>query len=387
MPQAFGEQGKKMSSENYHEARMQELMGHERFEWWKRRGLEHDPFKYSDDYMIEWMYNLFEDKGMGGRALAKVGIPGRKFLQALVGGRSFDVLKQLRYAEAERWLNSMPEHLRTPEMGDLIADSVNHGTGIVKKNFGEAGNWLMFAPKLEGSRWAWLIRDTVKAADYLRKSDATLEQKEWAKKELYQKGAVLALYWSALGSNAAFLKLAGSDQEINAFDPTKSDFMQFKAAGLKMGVLSPIIGIFKLFATLLHDEFGERTNYEKLTNRQRAAGEHLWDYARGKASPIASFGLEMASAQSTYPTRPLEFLPWSEGMTRRQRLSGVEPYGVAEYGLQTFAPIPLEEVLREVWGEMGVDKETMHKWIRALVVGGAMAGTGARLSADADVEE
>lgn len=374
--------GKKMGAGEYHDARMQELMGHERFEWWKKRGLEHDPFKFSDDYLIEWAYNLFEDKGIGGKALGKLGIPGREFLQAMIGGRSFDVLKQLRYARAEQWLNSVPEHLRTKEMGNLIAESVNHATGIVNKNFGEAGNWLMFAPKLEASRWAWMFRDTIKAADYWRKIDATLEEKSWAKTELKQKAAILGMYWGMLGLNQGFLKMFGSDQEINATDPTKADFMQFKAAGFKVGVMSPIIGIYRLFANLMHDTVGERSKFEKLTSRQRAVGERMFDYARGKASPIASAGLEMATAQSTYPTRPLGFLPWSEGLTRKQRLSGMTPYTAGEYAAQTFTPIPLEEVFRETWGEQGVDSETMNKWIRALVIGGTMSATGARVSSD-----
>ena len=380
-------EGVKYNAEKYHEKRMQELMGQDRFEWWKRRGLEHDPFKYSDDYLIEWIYNAFEEKGIGGRTLGKMGIPGRSFLQALIGGRSFDVLKQLRYAQAEHMLQSLPEHLRTKEMGDLIADSVNHATGIVKKNFGEAGNWLMFAPKLEGSRWAWLIRDTVKAADYWRKADATVEQKAWAKQELKQKAAVLGLYWSALAMNQGFLwmlnkSIGTNGQSVNAFDPTKGDFMQFKVPGFKIGVMSPVIGIFKLFAQLLHDEVGSRTQFERLTNRQEAAGKTLWNYVRGKASPIASAGIELASAQSTYPTRPLGFLPWSEPMTRKQRLSGRKPFTAGEYLAYTASPIPLEEVLRETWHDRGVEDTTIKKWMRALLVGGSMAATGIRVSED-----
>lgn len=374
--------GQKLGASDYHAARMQEMMAHIRFEFWKRAGLEHDPFKYTDDYMIEGLYNFFDDKGLGGRALAKVGIPGSKFLQGLIGGRGFDALKTLRYARAEQWLMSMPEHLRTPEMAKLIADSVNHATGIVKKNFGEAGNWLLFAPKLEASRWAWLFRDTIKAADYLRRGNTTAVQRAWAISELKQKGAILAMYFGTLAMNQAFLKMAGSDQNINVTDPTKPDFMQFKAAGFRVGVLSPIIGIFRLFANLMHDAAGERTKFEKLTTRQRSIGEHLFEYARGKASPIASFGLEAATAQSTYPARPLSFLPWSEGLTRRQRLAGVEPYELPEYAAETFAPIPLEEAIRETWGEMGVGKDDQNKWLRALIVAGTMSATGARVAKD-----
>jgi len=42
---------------------------------------------------------------------------------------------------------------------------VNHATGTVQTQFHEAFNWAMFAPKLLGSHYAYLFKDSAKARD------------------------------------------------------------------------------------------------------------------------------------------------------------------------------------------------------------------------------
>jgi hypothetical protein len=362
----FGTLGEgRIKGADYHKLMMDELVGHERFEFWKTAGLEADPFKYTDDYQIEALQYLFGDKMSG-------------WLQ----GRGFDALKTLRYAMAEKWLNSLPEHLRNQESARLIADSVNHATGIVKTQFHESLNWLMFAPKLEASRWAYVFKDTAKAANYIAHwKTASLEQRAWAKSEMQQKAMVVGFYAMALYANQSFLKMAGSNQEINFTDPKKADFLAFKVAGFKVGVMNPFVGMIRMFANALHTAFGERTKFERLTSRTKSLMEVAGQYARGKMSPLSSFATDIASAQD-YAGRPLGFMPQSEPLSRSKRLQGIEPYGVGEYAAEALTPIPIEEGVKRIFMSQGMSEADASKWVRTLIIAGGMSATGARVSED-----
>jgi hypothetical protein len=227
-----------------------------------------------------------------------------------------------------------------------------------------------------------MIKDTAKALDVVRKwKTASMEQRSWATKELMQKGSIVAMYYGMLGLNQAFLAMSGSDQKINFTDPKKGDFMQFKVAGFKVGVASPLIGMVRLVANALHASVLERTKFEKLTPRQKQLMEVAGQYARGKASPLASFGIDAATAQD-FAHRPIGFLPWSEPLSRKQRLSGEHPYGVGEYASTTFAPIPLEEMMKNVFKQEGMNEMDASKLLRTLIIGGGMSATGARITED-----
>lgn len=359
-----------MTGADYHAKMVSELVLQDRFQDWKRAGLQLDPFKYTDDYQIAALQNIF----------------GKRFT-ALTGGRGFDALKTLRYAMAEKWYKSLPEHLQNRKSMELISDSVNHATGIVKTRFHESLNWAMFAPKLEASRWAYIFKDTVKAADYVRNwKTASLEQRAWAVSELKQKASVFAWYAGMLALNQAFLAMTGSKEKINGIpkswggggvDPKKPDFLQFKVAGFRVGLASPFIGMIRLFANAIHAAAGERTKFEKLTSRQRQLGETLWQYGRGKMSPLASFSTDIVT-QEDFARRKL---PWStERPTRRELLTGRGPYGTKEYLFQTFAPIPIEEAIRETFKSAGMKHDEATRWLKILTIAGGMGATGARIA-------
>lgn len=353
-----------LTAKEYHKLVLDEMQNHERFNFWKNEAkLECDPFKYTDDYQIEALKSVF----------------GKK-MEWLTAGPGFDALKTLRFSMAEKWFNSLPEHLRNKESAILIADSVNHATGIVKTRFHESLNWLMFAPKLEASRWAYLFKDTIKAIDYIRNwRTASLEQRAWAKSELMQKASVFAGYYAALVANQAFLKLCNSDEKINFNDPKKGDFMAFKVAGFKVGVMNPFIGMIRLFSNAIHASVGERTAFERMTSRQKQLAEDAWSYGRGKFSPFASFGIDIAT-QEDFRRRPL---PWSrEPLTKRQYLSGVKQYKTGEYLAATFTPIPIEESIRESFRLHGMDEPTINKVMKVMFIAGSMAATGARVTED-----
>lgn len=353
----FGSGKLGLSGAEYHTLKMGELINHPNFEFWRssKIALQCDPFRLTDDYQI---YRL------------------KKALGGLVEGRGFDALKTLRLARAEQWWDMVPDHLKTQDMAALIAEDVNHATGIVKTRFHEALNWAMFAPKLEASRWAFVFKDTIKAANYLAHwRTASPEQLWWAKRELTQKAAMVGMYYGMLAMNQGFLKLCGSDQQINFDDPTESDFMAFKVAGYKIGFVSPMIGMVRLFANMLHAGQGELRPREKMEPRQNLMDTAIGKYARGKFSPFASAAYDLATQQD-FMGRPL---PWSSDvLPRYKRMQGVEPYTPLEYGLNLVAPIPAEEAI-STWMEMGMDATTARKLAHSLITAVSMGMTGARV--------
>lgn len=348
----------------YHERRMQDLKNDPLFILGRRSGLQNDPFKYTDDYQV---------------------VALTRFFSHMIGNRGFDALKTLRQARFNQIWNGTPEKYKTPEMAALIADSVNHATGIVKGRSPEWTNWAFFAPKLEGSRWAWMVKDPAKAIYTFRKWNTTLpEERYWAMHELMGKAAIFGMYASLLAMNQGLLKAVGSSQNVNApfvegWDPRRGDFLSFKIAGFNLGVVGPMIGMIRLFVNLYQAARGPRKGVRALTGRGEEMYEVAGKYARGKLSPFGAFGYTAAS-QSDYERRPV---PWSTDKTPASlRRRGKYRYTWGEYLGESFAPIPAEEAIREVWRGQGMDEPAIEYWLKAIGIAGVMAGTGARVTED-----
>lgn len=345
-----------------HEKWAQDIIRRPNYITARRAGLANDPFRYSDDYQNAAMKTFM----------------GR--FSGLVGGRGFDALKEFRQTRFDQAWNSLPESLKTKDMATLLADSINHATGIVKTPFGEWANWTFFAPKLEASRWAWLIGDTAKTAKTFKEwKSATPEAKYAAVADLKQKAAIVGTYYGLLMLNQGVLNLTDSKQKVNFTNPRKSDFLQFKVAGHTVGVVSPLLGIVRLFANLLHDSAGQRGRVESLTPRGPEIGSQLGEYARGKLSPFASTAYDVAS-QSDYEGRPL---PWSKDRTPANlRREGLGPYTYGQYAAQQFTPIPVEEAVKEVWADQGMSEGQINTLMKVLVAAVTVGATGVRVSPD-----
>ena len=97
-------------------------------------GLVNDPFNYVDEY--------------------------QQVLTKFLGNKGGDGLKDFRqHRFNQKWNDLTPEE-QTPEMAEVIADLCNHESGIIKSGFGKyshAASIVGFAPKLEASRWAYLL--------------------------------------------------------------------------------------------------------------------------------------------------------------------------------------------------------------------------------------
>ena len=269
------------------------------------------------------------------------------------------------------------------EMAGMIADQVNHATGIVHMPFREWSSLAFFAPRLEASRWSWMIGDPAKAANTFKGwKNASAEDRAFATAEVKQKATVVGVYLGLLGINQAMLSMTGSEDKVNLTNPRKGDWLAFKVAGHNVGIAGPMLGMVRLFVNLIHDSVGDRSKFESLRDRGSEMGATVLQYGRGKLSPMAGFGMDIA----TQETAMKDVVPWSEDKPEK----GKKTLSGGEYGMETFLPIPFEEAVKEVWTDQGMSAEQQNLWLNLLkgaaVVIGA-GGTGARISSEAKPAE
>lgn len=346
----------------YHERMMQDMTLDPNYVTARRAGLVNDPFRYADDYQNAAM------KGFFGK------------FSRLIGGEGFDALKLFRQARFNQDWNRLPESLKTPEMAKLIANDINHASGVVKMPFREWTGWTFFAPKLEGSRWAWMFADPAKAGRILAEwGKASPEERQFAMQQVKQKAAIAGVYFGLLAMNQGLLSAMGSKQKINFTDPKRTDFLAFKVAGHNIGIVGPMLGMVRLLANLLHAAVGKRGQVESLSSRGAEFGEIAGQYLRGKLSPFAGQVVNVA-AQSDFQGRPL---PWSKDRVPAYlRARGVKRYSWGEYAAQEFTPIPVSEAIREVWASQGMNESQIETWLKAITVGAVAGATGARIVRD-----
>jgi hypothetical protein len=340
---------------------MQDLARDPNYVTARRAGLANDPHRYMDDYQSGWLTGYFKRIG-------------------LMGNRGFDALKLYRQDRFNMIWDQMPSSLHTPDMAKLVADSVNHATGVVKARFGEWANWTFFAPKLEGSRWAWMIGDPLKAGKIIAGwKDATPAEQQFALREVRQKATVTGIYLGLLATNQGLLSASGSKQQINFTNPERSDFLAFKAGDHNFGVISPMLGLVRLFANLIHASVGKRTKFEQQTPRAEAMGNTVVSYVRGKFSPFAG-NVTNVVTQADYAKRPLPFS--NDKVPAYLRKQGEQKYTYPEYIGENLTPIPVEEAVREVWRKQGMAEGDIEHWMKALAAAAVMGGTGARMTPD-----
>lgn len=352
----FGRQYKLLGSSAYDEMMKQDLARRPNYITARRAGLANDVSAQMGDY----------EKGILDRSMSKIG---------LAGNRGFSALKFFRQDMFDHQWDRLPASLKTKAMAGEIADSINHATGYVKKPMGgQMGAAILFAPKLEASRWAFLIGDPALAAKrFANWKNETPEARASAVREVKQKAIIASTYLGALAVNQGLLSAVGSDDTINFTDPKRSDFLSFKMFGHNVGVVGPIIGTVKFLANIARAAGGERTKLDAATStRADKMMEVTGKYVRGKLSPFAQVGTDLAT-QSDYSGRPM---PFSEDRPPAYlRRKGVERFGYGEYTAQAALPIPLEEAVKEA---IETDGPLAWKMLKAVIVG-VSSSTGARI--------
>lgn len=359
--QNFGRGFKLMTDSGYHEQMMSDLERDPLYIKARRAGLVNDPWKYKDDYQNNEAVKLFKKLG-------------------LAGNRGFDALKLMRQDLFNKYWKALPDTLQTTEQSKLLANEINHSTGAVNMQLPELANWTFFAPKLEVSRWAWMVKDPAIAAKTLADwKNSSVEARHQAISEIKQKATIVGTYLGLLSLNQAILSATGSKQQVNFTNPRKADFLSFKIAGHNVGVAGPMLGIVRLFANMIHASMGQRGKLESLDSRSDEMGKIATEYGRNKLSPVASFGADVAS-QADYQGRPL---PFSNDKTPAYlRREGIGPYTYPEYAATRFTPIPVSEAVLEIWKDQGMNDDDISKYLNALLTGAAAGATGARITID-----
>ncbi len=234
----FSEQYRMVGSKAHHEMVLQDLEQRPNYTTAQRAGLANNVSKMQDEY-----------QSAAESLLGKLGLPA--------GARGFDALKVLRQDLFDQAWDKLPASLKTPEMAKNIATDANHLTGYGKNilgqgALGDAASVLLFAPKLEGSRWGFLVGDPRRAAKIAANwKGETPENQAWAMSQVKQKATMAAVYMGYLAANQGILSATGSNQKINFDDPSKADWLSFKVAGHNVGIIGPMLGSIRFLTDLI----------------------------------------------------------------------------------------------------------------------------------------
>ena len=330
----------------YHEQLIHRMITDPDFHTWRRAGAKIDPTGIYEDYA---QYAKWLGKWAAG------------------GQRGFDSLKLTRLELCKaQWEKVSPEIKADPEQAQaarhFIAELNNKATGT-STLFGQvdsvkittAAHAIFFAPKLYASRWSRVVLDPIKTvATFAPGNRATPAERTIATIKLKHAVEFAAIYTSALAVNQGLLSATGSNQKVNFFDPSESDWLKFKVYGKIVtadgGLLDPI----RLIGQIVYgDLIKSRTKKETFLkgNRFEAAVKDLGKYVRGKFNP--SLGLVVdAATQQDFQGRAL---PFSE---EPSKFKDQEPYTWGEFIL-SHGPIPLASgtrIIYETMQENGLSK-------------------------------
>lgn len=344
---AYGKQA------NYEKA-MTDLQADPDYIFWKRAGLAVDPTRIYDDYQEV------------GKLFGRLGE---------IGNRGFQILKVHRLETAKNIYEHLSEIEKSdPNTAKEIANIVNHSTGTSNVFTPKMLNVAFFAPRLEASRWARLIVEPTKALKtFANWKDAKPSERVAAKLITRRAGEQLATLAGLLAANQAILSLSGSKQNINFSDPTKSDWLRFKAGNKVIDVSGGMLSTMTFIARL-----GEATFASQKSLRGKSRADVWWktagDYGRGKLSPFMGNVVDFAT-HTDYSGNVLP--PFNDKPAK-----GREKYGWLDYILKQQTPIPAAEGIKDVYDSMkekGMSEPDIKQILNGALMFVASGGTGARV--------
>jgi hypothetical protein len=167
--------------------------------------------------------------------------------------------------------------------------------------------------------------------------------------------------------NQAVLHLFGSKQTINATDPTKSDFMKFKAFGVEAslgGLHTEAQLVGKLLALSWANEKALKEQYPYGQGKMGHLQSYITQYISGKLAPTIQRVQEGLTGEN-FMGRPLPWNP-SPGTPSKPRMSWGEYLG-------SIGPIPLSGLTRYFYDELRKRGSTVGdaaSTIKALIITG-----------------
>ncbi len=385
----FGKMYKMVFSPAYYEMQMQNLKRRPNYIPALRSELVVDPFQY-EEYHTTAVQSLVRD-WLGPKNMERVD----KLTSS--GNRGYSVLKLLRMDMFDQMWADQSLSTRIPEVAEFLSADINHSTGVTKGKSPPGTHLALFAPRLEGSRVAWLVVDPAKAlATFADWKNASVGERAFAMNQLKSKARIFGTFVSLLALNQGFLTASKSKQKINGIpkalggagiNPMEGDFMKFKAAGFDVAYGSAMLNMAKLPVRL-----ATAIMFEGKTSKLILEDERVYkiagDYLRSQMSPTAGTATDLALGRD-YAGRPLPrkgfgLLAGDTDIPKRLRLHGVtKPYTQSEYWGETLTPIPISEGIREVWGQgLGMSPKQIDHYLRAWAIISLMAGTGTRVTDD-----
>jgi hypothetical protein len=368
----YGRMYKMVFSQAEYEMNVQALRADKNFTTAQRAGLVNDPYKVED-------FNNPDMAQYFGRLSG-------------AGNRGYFALKILRQDMFNRGWDKLPETIKTPEMAKAMADDINHITGVVKAGSGNTASLFLFAPKLLMSRAAFLVGDPYKAAEIMSTAMTPARWKALPEHEKFivlnqikQKTTILATAYALLLANKYLLQAMGSKQQVNLTDPTKSDFMKFKVAGMDFSYGNATLNMARLPVRLWTIGAGDGGKLKHVIYPDESMYSAAGEFLRSQASPITSFATDIIF-KGDYQNRPLPHIPgYGKPIPLPKRLAaqGIKPYTWPEFFAEQALPIPLEEAAREVWRHgVGTSPDELKALAKAAGTTIIMAGTGGRLTED-----
>lgn len=362
----FGSQWKLWVNKDYHDRAIYKLVNDPDYSFWKHAGAAVDP------------HSIYTDYGLYAKWGGKFGAAGK---------RGFDALKIYRLEANKAEWAKVPESIKNdPQQAAVMARNIaqmnNHATGVANIGHGPLATTLqtvMFAAKLEASRWARIIGDPAKTIyTFTDWKNAAAADRHIAVTRLKHAAEFGAFYFAALLANQGINQALGTGQKVNLTDPTKSDWLKFKAAGhtiaLDGGLLAPVRFLGHVIAG---DLMARRTKFQQMKgNRFQQATTTAGQYARGKFSPTASIATDVGTG-SDYAGRPLPFSKDQPSFKDQTR------YTWGEY-LWSHGPIPLTgaaEVVYNALRQQGMSGLQAETFLKALAVAAAES-TGAHVNED-----
>jgi len=342
----FGRQFGMWHDKAYHDQLIYRLKNDPEFETWKKAGASIDPEKTYTDY------------GMYAQWLGKLGEKG---------ARGFDALKLVRMEMNKADWSRVPEEIKNdPKQADaarkLIAEINNKATGATPKTnpmgktleegfYNVTKNPVLeaafFAPRLYASRWGRVLFDPVKTARTLFDPQSSPADVFAAKTRLKNAAEFTGTLVAALLTNQAILSATGSKQNVNLTDPTKSDWLKFKAGDKTLtadgGLLDPVRLLGQvIWKDLLADRTAQQQYREG--SRYKKAVDTVGSYLRGKLNPPVGLAADLATG-SDFQGRPL---PWNK---EKPQFKGQDPYTLGEYVVSQ-GPIPLAGAAKEIAADL-----------------------------------
>ena len=238
--------------------------------------------------------------------------------------RAWSILGAMRFElwnrEMDHWVKPEMSQKQILDIGEHLAQWANHATGSAKNPLPYAERY-MFGPKLTASKVARLVADPVKTVQTFSRmitdpDSVSAGERAAAWTRLSGLGQYTLSGLIFLAVNQGYLWATGSKQSINFTDPTKSDWLKFKAGDLEFGLPglhSEIRTLGQIIATSYATPKQLRGE-----SRQEHVGQILGQYALGKVHPSVGVAQELVMGQD-WMGRPM---PWSAspGKGIKQRL-------------------------------------------------------------------